>query len=76
MQSLIEMMERQELVAKLKAAGYDKLVEVLLDGSGKTFTKKNRLNKSGCCRVLGWKPKQLEDALAGCRDILKNEFED
>jgi hypothetical protein len=29
-----------------------------------------RLNKSGACRVLSWKAKKLEEALAECREIL------
>jgi hypothetical protein len=34
------------------------------------YTKKGRLNKSGACRILGWKPKELEEALDSCKDIL------
>jgi hypothetical protein len=73
--SLIEILERQELVQKLRDAGYGDLVETLLTNN-KVYTKKGRLNKSGACRAMGWKTKQLEDALAACRDILRNEFAD
>jgi hypothetical protein len=72
--NLIDSIERQELVQKLIDNGYGKLVEALLYSDGKTFTKKNRLNKSGACRVLGWKTKQLEDALEECRRILGHEI--
>lgn len=74
--SLIEMLERQELIEKLCDKGHKKLIEVLLDNEKKVYTKKGRLNKSGACRILGWKPKQLEEALAECRIILSKEFED
>jgi len=68
--NLIEILERQELIQKLISKGYGPLVEALLMNENKCYTKRSRLNKSGACRVLGWKPKQLEDALAACREIL------
>lgn len=71
---MIEIIERQEIINKLKAKGFEDLVEALLSNEGKVYTKKGRLNKCGACRVLGWKGKQLEDALQECRDILKKEF--
>jgi hypothetical protein len=74
--SLLEELERQELVQKLIENGYGELVEVLLTNEKLVYTKKGRLNKSGACRVLGWKSKQLEDALEECRKILKNDIED
>lgn len=74
--SLIENIEREELVKKLIEAGYGELIEALMDNENKVYTKKGRLNKSGACRVLGWKTKQLEDALEECKQLLKNEFED
>jgi hypothetical protein len=69
-----EILERQELIKKLEDKGYGPLIEALLMHENKVYTKKGRLNKSGACRVLGWKTKQLEDALKECRDILKFEF--
>ena len=74
--SQIDLIERQELVEKLTVAGYGPLLEALLNNDSKVYTKKGRLNKGGACRVLGWKTKQLEDALAECREILKHEFSD
>jgi len=73
--SLIELLEREELIHKLNEAGYGELVETLLDNDNKVYTKKGRLNKSGACRVLGWKTKQLEDALDACREILQNDID-
>lgn len=70
----IEVLEQQECIQKLIEKGYGPLVEALLLNEGKCYTKKARLNKSGACRVLGWKTKQLEDALRECRDILGLEF--
>lgn len=72
--NLIEVLERQELIQKLIDKGYGPLIEALLMNEGKVYTKKGRLNKSGACRVLGWKPKELEDALNECREILKTDF--
>ena len=43
----------------------------------KAYTKKGRLNKSGACRLLGIKPKELDDFLKKCRDIVgANQFLD
>ena len=69
--SLSEILERQELIQKLIDKGYGPLIEALLENENKVYTKKGRLNKSGACRVLKWKPKQLEDALNECREILQ-----
>jgi hypothetical protein len=69
--STIDVLEQQELIQRLVDSGYGELVDALLLNENKTYTKKGRLNKSGACRVLGWKTKQLEDALLACREILK-----
>jgi hypothetical protein len=71
MKNYIEILEQQELIQKLIDAGYGELVDILLSNESKVYTKKGRLNKSGACRVLGWKNKELEDALEACKDILK-----
>lgn len=70
----ITQFERQELIQKLIDSGYGELIDALLSNESKVYTKKGRLNKSGACRVLGWKPKELEDALEACREILKGDF--
>ena len=72
----LELLEREEIIAKLQKAGYGELIEILLSNESKVYTKKGRLNKSGACRVLGWKPKQLEDALVMCKELLSREFGD
>ena len=72
--NMIEVLERQELLQKLIDAGYGELIETLLFNEGKVYTKKGRLNKSGACRALGWKPKYLEDALQHCQNILKESY--
>jgi hypothetical protein len=71
---LIEQFEKQELLQKLIDKGYGKLIDMLLSNEKEVYTKKGRLNKSGACRVLGWKPKELDEALAQCREILKNDI--
>lgn len=70
-----ESLEISELIEKLKKWGYGDLVEALLENESNVYTKKGRLNKSGACRVLGWKNKQLEDTLEACRQVLEKEFE-
>ena len=72
----LELLEKREIIDKLVKRGFGELVKALMDHEHKVYTKKGRLNKSGACRVLGWKTKQLEDALAACRQILCKEFED
>lgn len=71
-----EDIERQELIQKLRDAGFGELVDALLENERDVYTKKGRLNKSGACRVLDWKTKDLEDALKKCKAILEDEVED
>lgn len=71
----IHVMETQEVIDKLKAAGYSELVECLLDNEKDCYTKKGRLNKSSTCRKLNWKGKKLEDALKEMRSILQQEYD-
>ena len=70
-----EYVERQELIKKLIANGYGEIVTALLDYENRVYTKKGRLNKSGACRKLKLKSKQLEDKLAEMRELLKNDME-
>lgn len=74
MPNIVDNIERQEQIQKLIDNGHMNLVEALLFNEQKVYTKKGRLNKSGACRVLGWKTKQLEDALGECRKILGFDF--
>jgi hypothetical protein len=73
--SFLEIIERQELIQKLIDNGYGKIIDILLLNENKVYTKKGRLNKSGACRLLGCKPKELEETMQRCRDILKKEME-
>ena len=70
--SLAEL-ETQELIQKLVDRGYGELVDCLLSNESKCYTKRDRLNKSATCRELGWKAKQLEDALNEMREILRQD---
>ena len=70
-----EYVERQELIKKLIANGYGEIVTALLDDEKRVYTKKGRLNKSGACRKLKMKSKQLEDKLAEMRELLKNDMD-
>ncbi len=71
MANLIDVLERQELIQKLVDSGYGEIVEALLLNENKVYTKKGRLNKSGLCRVLGCKSKQIEDAFKAMHEILR-----
>ena len=67
-------LENKELIQKLIDSGFSDLVDAFLLNDNKVYTRSNRLNKSGACRVLKWKPKQLEDAILACRDILHKDM--
>ncbi len=67
--------EMQEVIQKLRDAGYGELVDCLLDNEKDCYTKKGRLNKSSTCRKLNWKSKKLEDALKSMKELLKMEFD-
>jgi hypothetical protein len=72
--NVLEFLECQELLQKLTDRGYGKFVEVMLLNENRVYTKRGRPNKSGMCRVMSWKPKQLEDALQKCREILEEDM--
>ena len=67
--------EERELIQKLIDNGFGDMVLALLENENKVYTKKGRLNKSGACRVLGWKTKELEDKLEECRKLLKEDVD-
>lgn len=71
---IFDQIENQELIQKLIDHGYGKLVDAFLLNDGKVYTKKGRLNKSGACRVMKCKPKDLEDAIIACQALLKKEL--
>lgn len=70
MPKIVDNIERQELIQKLIDNGFSEFVEAFLYNEQRCYTKKGRPNKSGACRVLNWKTKQLEDTMAECRKIL------
>lgn len=71
----IDYIERQELIKKLIENGYGEIVQVLLEDEKKVYTKKGRLNKSGACRRLKLKAKQLEDKLAEMKELLRKDMD-
>lgn len=73
MADFVRELETKELIDKLLAGGYGNVVNAFLAHDGKCYTKKGRLNKSGACRVLDYKPKQLEDQLYRMRELLEPE---
>jgi hypothetical protein len=62
-----------EMLEKLKEGGFEHLVDAFLLNEKKVYTKKGRLNKSGACRVLGCKPKDLDEAMRRCKEILSSD---
>jgi len=72
--NFVDILEKQEMIQKLIDKGYGKLIDALLLNENKVYTKKGRLNKSGACRLLGCKPKELEEMMDKCKDILKKEL--
>ena len=74
MTDFIKELETKELIDKLIQNGYEDLVNAFLLNDGKCYTKKARLNKSGVCRVLDFKPKQLDDEFVKMRKILEGDL--
>lgn len=70
----VRSIEMREIIQKLKENGYSELVECLLDNESDCYTKRGRLNKSATIRKLGWKSKQLEDALREMKELLHVDF--
>ena len=75
MSEITNEMERQELINKLIENGFGDIVQVLLENENKVYTKKGRLNKSGACRKLKLKTRQLEDKLLEMKNLLKNDLD-
>jgi hypothetical protein len=69
--NFLEVIEKQEILDILEKNGMGKEIETLLLNESKAYTKKGRLNKSGACRILGMKPKELDEFLKKCRDVIK-----
>lgn len=74
MSNVFEQLENQELIQKIIDNGHGNLVDAFLLNDGKIYTKRGRLNKSGACRVLKCKPKELEDIIKACRELLHKEM--
>jgi hypothetical protein len=72
--NILEQMEIKELIDKLIKNGYEDVVKILLENENKVYTKKGRLNKSGACRKLKLKTKQLEDKLKEMKDLLEKDI--
>ena len=71
----VNTIEMDEVIQKLKDNGYSELVSCLIDNDTECYTKKGRLNKSATGRKLGWKGKQLEDALKEMKELLSKDFD-
>jgi len=76
MTDFVSEIEIKELITKLIQNGHGDIVEAFLLNDRKCYTKKGRLNKSGACRVLDLKPKQLDDNFAIMRKLLEEDFEE
>lgn len=69
----VKEIEIKELIEKLRKK-HPEFVEAFLAHENKVYTKRGRLNKSGACRVLDFKPKQLDDIVADCRILLEEDL--
>ncbi len=69
----VKEIEIREQIEKLRRH-HPEFVEAFLAHENKVYTKKGRLNKSGACRVLDAKPKQLDDIVASCRALLEEDM--
>lgn len=74
MPDFIEEIEIQESLEKLRKNGYGDFIDTFLLNENKVYTKKGRLNKSGACRAMESKPKQLDDVISSCRKLLEKDF--
>lgn len=72
--NFVDTIEKQELIQKLIDRGFGNLVDMLLLNENKAYTKKGRINKSGVCRLLNCKPKEFEELLEKCKEILKDDL--
>lgn len=68
-----EVIERQELLQRISESchRHAEMVEVFLLNENLVYTKGGRLNKSGACRLLKCKPKDLEQMLLTCRELIQ-----
>ena len=76
MADFVSDIETKELIAKLIQHGHGHIVDAFLLNDTKCYTKKGRLNKSGACRVLDYKPKQLDDSFAIMKKLLEKDLAD
>lgn len=71
-------LEYEEIIDKLIDNGFAELINILYyedaPGGNKVYTKRGRLNKSGACRALNCKTKDLEATLKECQRILGEEL--
>lgn len=67
----LEGVENNELLNILENSYLKEKINLLLSNESLVYTKKGRLNKSGACRILNMKNKELETFLEECRKILE-----
>jgi len=67
----LEGIENNELLQILENSYLKEKISLLLSNENRVYTKKGRLNKSGACRILNMKNKELESFLEECRKILE-----
>lgn len=74
MSDFIHELEIKEAMEKLARHGFGQTADAFLLNQTQCYTKKGRLNKSGACRALDCKPKQLDDQMEEMRALLENDF--
>ena len=73
--SFIEEIETKELIQKLIDNGFEREVIAFTIYENKVFTKKGRPNKSGACRTLDYKPKELENRFKLMKELLRKDLD-
>jgi hypothetical protein len=71
----VELLENKELIDKLRSNGYGEIIDTFFNNDDEIYTKRGRVNKSGMCRTLQCKPKELDDIFTKWRQILANELD-
>ena len=67
----LEGVENTELLHILENSYLKEKINLLLSNENLVYTKKGRLNKSGACRILSMKNKELDTFLEECRKVLE-----
>jgi hypothetical protein len=66
----INRIENKEMIEILRKKGFEQFVDKMLDMENSIYTRKGRLNRSACSRILGISMKDLKELLNEARKAL------